>query len=215
MKKTTTILAAFFFCSLLMPLQAQFSFLGGLEYNLMSGGYSTPSFTIGGMGGIKDGEMGVFGKVSFFFPKKFSYEETAYAYSSLTVPQSVSVTADWKVGFTIIAIGTRRYFGDGAVGDGGLYGIGAISLMLAKAKYSYSAYDQALYDGPADITSETYVDAFAHIGIGYDLSLSDQLFLSFELPLAISFAGVNSREGSASSFPIILSPGVGLRFMLN
>lgn len=194
--------------------KAQLSLTAGVDYNLIAGtGIKTPSINVGGSYGLGDGQRAIIGNFKYFIPGKYEFTTTGYALSSSTDPQSIEISVKDKVSFIAISAGVRNYFGDGSIDDGGFFGSAAGGLVLGKEELTFSSYDKNLYSNNYEETTKIG-DFFAIFGIGYDFSLNDNMFLGAELPIAITTQGINSRDGSSSPIPIIISPGISFRYML-
>lgn len=213
MKTVVCVLYVMSFLCFNLSVKSQIRIGGGFDYNIIPGsGFSTASFTLGGLNLLSQDNKAVFANFSFFFPKSKTYETTAYAYSSFTIPNSISVDVTEKLSIFSLNGGIKMHFGERSLEEGSLFFSAGVGFLYGKQKFSYSYYDRADYSVNST-GDQTIFDLFGIIGIGYDFNVNEKLSISADLPVSVTIMGISLREGSNSPVRLMMiSPGISVKY---
>jgi hypothetical protein len=193
----------------------EFNMGAQLFYNIYMGGSGLKMFGLGLVGEYGTENLAYRGAINYSFPKVEKFDVTANAYSSITVPSSITVTGKWKIGIISISADAKKIFGGNDYEDGGFYGALGAGLSIASIKTTLDSYDSANYDAYTTEGKETFSQLLIRGAIGYDARL-DFGALYGEALLTLPANSYNSRDGYAGDVSIPGSIGIqaGIRIPL-
>ena len=213
MKNVLLVSVFLIFSSFLFPLKAQFSILGGLEYNIMGEKkMGMPAVCIAGMAESYDNIIALYLKASYALPDKFNEIMGLSSYTGSYINYSV----EGKLSFFSFTAGLRWYLKEGNATDGGFYAAGGMSYLMGKINYTYPPYDRnAYYLYPEDsLASGTFRDIKLFVGGGIDVIVKENLYIAPELSFSTYFYAAFGQNGPVKS-PVkyYLTPSLTLRYV--
>ena len=136
--------------------------------------------------------------LNYHLPFKYIGESYANPIDPNTGSQ-IRITYTEKISIFDLHVFYRYYFGDNSFEDGGFYGMGGITLALARSKVTPGPYDATKYRLGSDFDdpNTTYFQPYLSLGIGYDKVLDNEQIIGFQFLLNLNATSYNSRSGAS------------------
>jgi hypothetical protein len=127
------------------------------------------------------------------------FEDADPAYARDGSGEHIAVPYKFKVSMFDIGVTYRWYFGDAEMDEGGFYGLGGLTIGVAKATTVYEKYDETKYnlDVSADELSAWYSQPYLSLGLGYDHLLGNDHMIGAQFILNLNATSFNSQTGAS------------------
>lgn len=211
MKSIKKIAFILFLSVLSSQVYSQISIGGQASFFNLFGGSGLKNIGLGFKGEYAQSEKTVFlGGINYYIPSKFSRTTYGYAFNSMTSPQQVDIDVEYKVSFTHIYIGVKRYFAGDYEDDFGFYGLAEAGLLLAPTATTLGNYNKSLYytvveDGKKEVLGNFTIN----FGLGFEKSVgSIYIFSDVKLNLPANRSGDVEVD---FDIPTSLSVNAGVR----